>query len=49
VLSEQVDEMDALDGIKRGVADVEAGRLTSLKEFEEDFRNNRRLPGRCYA
>ena len=30
----RVDEMEALDGIKRGLADVAAGRVTPLKEFE---------------
>ena len=41
-----MDEMEALDGIKRGLADVEAGRVTPLKEFEKDFRKKRGLPSR---
>jgi prevent-host-death family protein len=45
-LLERVDEMDALDGIRRGLADVEAGRVTPLKEFEKDFRKKRGLPSR---
>jgi predicted transcriptional regulator len=42
----RMDEMEALDGIKRGLADVEAGRVTPLKEFEKDFRKKRGLPSR---
>jgi prevent-host-death family protein len=42
----RIDEMEALDGIQRGLADVEAGRVTPLKEFEKDFRKNRGLPSR---
>ena len=45
-LLERVDEMEALDGIKRGLADVEAGRVTPLKEFEKGFRKKRGLPSR---
>jgi prevent-host-death family protein len=45
-LLERVDEMDALDGIRRGLADVEAGRVTPLKEFEKDFRKKRGLSSR---
>jgi prevent-host-death family protein len=45
-LLERVDEMDALDGIKRGLADVEAGRTTPLKQFEKEFRKKRGLPSR---
>ena len=42
----RVDEMEALDGIKRGLADVAAGRVTPLKEFEKEFRKKRGLPSR---
>lgn len=45
-LLERVDEMEALEGIKRGLADVEAGRVTPLKKFDKDFREERGLPGR---
>ncbi len=45
-LLERVDEMEALDGIKRGLADVEAGRVTRLKEFEKEFRKKRGLSSR---
>ena len=34
----RIDEMEALEGIKRGLADVDAGRVTPLKKFEKDFR-----------
>jgi PHD/YefM family antitoxin component YafN of YafNO toxin-antitoxin module len=44
-LLRRVDELETLQGIKRGVADVEAGRVTPLREFEKEFRRNRGLPG----
>jgi hypothetical protein len=31
----RMDKLEGLEGIKRGVADVEAGRVTPLKEFEK--------------
>ena len=43
-LLERVDEMEALNGIKRGLADVRAGRVTPLKHFEKQFRKKRGLP-----
>jgi PHD/YefM family antitoxin component YafN of YafNO toxin-antitoxin module len=45
-LLERVDEMEALEGIQRGLADVEAGRVAPLKEFEKEFRKKRGLPSR---
>jgi PHD/YefM family antitoxin component YafN of YafNO toxin-antitoxin module len=45
-LLERVDEMEALEGIHRGLADVEAGRVAPLKEFEKEFRKKRGLPSR---
>jgi PHD/YefM family antitoxin component YafN of YafNO toxin-antitoxin module len=45
-LLDRVDELEALEGIKRGLADVEAGRVTPLRRFEKDFRENRGLPSR---
>ncbi len=45
-LLDRVDELEALEGIKRGLPDVEAGRVTSLKQFEKDFRAQRGLPCR---
>jgi PHD/YefM family antitoxin component YafN of YafNO toxin-antitoxin module len=41
-----IDEMEALEGIKRGLADVEAGRVTPLKKFEKDFRKKHGIPRR---
>ena len=38
LILEHVAEMKALDGIRRGLADVEAGRVTPLKQFESEFR-----------
>ena len=32
------EEQEALDAIKEGLADVEAGRTKSLAEFERDIR-----------
>lgn len=45
-LLDRVDELEALEGIKRGRADVEAGRVTPLRQFEKEFRQKRGLPGR---
>ena len=45
-LLERVDEMEALEGIQRGLADVGAGRVTPLKKFETEFRKKRGLPSR---
>lgn len=38
-LLDQIDELQALEGIKRGLADVEAGRVTPVEEFEKEFRS----------
>jgi len=45
-LLDRVDELEALEGIQRGLEDVEAGRVTSLRQFEKDFRAQRSLPSR---
>lgn len=45
-LLERMDQLEALEGIKRGLADVDAGRVTPLKVFEQDFRKKRGLPSR---
>jgi prevent-host-death family protein len=45
-LLDRVDELEALEGIKRGLSDVEAGRVTPLREFEREFRKTRGLPSR---
>lgn len=46
-LLDRMDELEALEGIKRGLADVEAGRVTPLKEFENEFRSKHGLSGRA--
>src|SRR5258708_8585591 len=38
-LLDRVDELEALEGIGRGLADVRAGRVTPLKEFEKESGN----------
>jgi predicted transcriptional regulator len=40
------DETAALEGIRRGLADVEAGRVTPLEEFEKEFRKRHAIPRR---
>src|SRR5258708_22164572 len=45
-LLDRVDELEALEGIRRGLADVQAGRVTPLREFEKEFRKSRGLPSR---
>jgi prevent-host-death family protein len=45
-LLNRVDELEALEGIKRGLADVQAGRVTPLRKFETEFRAKRSLPSR---
>ena len=45
-LLDRVDELEALNGIKRGLADVEAGRVMPLRQFESEFREKRGLPSR---
>lgn len=45
-LLDRVDELEALEGIKRGRADVEAGRVTPLRQFEKELREKRGLPSR---
>jgi hypothetical protein len=38
------DEMETLKGINRGVADVEAGRVSSVEHFEKEFRKKHSIP-----
>ena len=45
-LLDRMDELEALEGIKRGLADVDAGRTTPLREFGQEFRTKRGLPSR---
>jgi prevent-host-death family protein len=37
-LLDRMEELEALEGIQRGRADVEAGRVTPLREYETEFR-----------
>ena len=43
-LLDDIDEQQALAGIGRGLADVEAGRGKPLEEFERDFRVRHGIP-----
>jgi prevent-host-death family protein len=45
-LLDKLDELEAIEGIKRGLADVEAGRVTTLEEFEKQFRKKHGLSRR---
>ena len=45
-LLDHVDELEALEGIKRGLADVKAGRVTPLDAFEKQFRRKHGLSRR---
>jgi len=45
-LLDRVDELEALEGIRRGLSDVEAGRTTPLRKFEREFRKKHALSGR---
>ena len=45
-LLDRIDEIEALNGIKQGLADVEAGRVTPLRQFEQEFRARRGLSSR---
>lgn len=45
-LIDRVEALEALDGIQRGFADVEAARTTPLRQFESEFRTQRGLPSR---
>jgi prevent-host-death family protein len=45
-LLEYLDQMESLEGVKRGVADVEAGRVTPLEKFEKNFRKRHAIPRR---
>jgi prevent-host-death family protein len=41
-----LDRAEALEGIRRGLADVEAGRTMSLQEFSDRIRKQVKLPKR---
>lgn len=46
-LLDQLDELQALEGMKRGLADVKAGRVTSVEDFEKTFRKQHGIPRRA--
>jgi PHD/YefM family antitoxin component YafN of YafNO toxin-antitoxin module len=43
-LVDDLDETKALAGIRRGLADVQAGRVTPLEEFEKRVRSRYGIP-----
>ena len=45
-LLDRLDGLEALKGIESGLADVEAGRVTPLREFEGEFRQKHGLLSR---
>lgn len=45
---DQLDKLQAIARIKRGLKDVVAGRVTSVNDFEKDFRKKHRLPRRSH-
>ena len=45
-LLDRMDALEALAGVKRGLADVDAGRVTPLEQFEAEFRAKRGLSSR---
>ncbi len=45
-LLDRVDELESLEGIHRGLADVESGLVTPLRRFEKEFRETRGLRSR---
>ena len=45
-LLDRLDHLEALGGIERGLADVQAGRTTPVRKFDAAFRKQRGLPSR---
>ena len=43
---DDLDELESIAGIKRGLADVEDGRVTPLAKFEKEFRKKHAIPRR---
>ena len=43
---DHIDELEAVAGIERGLADRDAGRGKSLADFERDFREKHGIPSR---
>jgi prevent-host-death family protein len=46
-LLDRMEEMEALEGIKRGLADAKAGRVTPVDKFEKEFRRKHGIPRRA--
>src|SRR5271169_2322393 len=47
-LLDQLDELQTIEGIKRGLADVDAGRVTSVDDLEKELRRKHRIPRRSH-
>lgn len=45
-LLDEIDELKAIEGIKSGLADVEAARVTDLDDFESELRKKNGLSSR---
>ena|SRR5579871_4060794 len=45
-LLDHIDELEAVSGIRRGLADVDAGRVTPIEDFEKQFRRKHGIPRR---
>lgn len=45
-LLDEIDELQAIEGIKSGLADAEAGRVTELDDFASEFRKKNGLSSR---
>ncbi len=45
-LLDHIDELEAVAGIERGLADRDAGRGKSIPDFERDFRAKYGIPSR---
>ena len=46
-LLDHMEEIETLAGMKRGLGDVKAGRVTSLEKFEKEFRRKHGLQRRA--
>ena len=46
-LLDRMEEIETLAGIKRGLADVKAGRVTPLEKFEKEFRRKHGIQRRA--
>jgi predicted transcriptional regulator len=46
IRADRIAEQESIEAIRRGLADVAAGRVTSLQEFETEFRAHAGLPSR---